>query len=312
MERMTESHARNGQAGNSSEMSLRGNDWLGWIPLILLPAAACWLRSRLEPWEFMWLLSIAIFLGCKWETWFRARTEGIRANAVRDLGYLLLWPGMDAAAFLEAAQPIARPAAKEWLTASAKTLCGAALVWIVARRNPAEHQLFVGWIGMIGLVLILHFGIFHLIALAWQSAGVNACPIMQAPASATSLSEFWGKRWNLGFRQLTHGLVFEPIRKCAGTPIAILAAFVASGVIHDFVISFPALGGYGLPTGYFLLQGAGVLFERSRLGRRLGVQSGFSGWLFVLICAGLPVYWLFHPPFIRNVILPFLAFIAAR
>jgi hypothetical protein len=110
----------------------------------------------------------------------------------------------------------------------------------------------------------------------------------------------------------THGLVFEPLRKRAGTPIAILTAFVASGVLHDFVISFPARGGYGLPTGYFLLQGAGVLFERSRLGRRLGIQSSFSGWLFVLICAGLPAYWLFHPPFIRNVILPFLTFIGAR
>src|SRR4029077_9104708 len=132
-----------------------------------------------------------------------------------------------------------------------KTSCGAALIWIVARRIPAEHPLVIGWVGMLGLMLILHFGTFHLIALAWQAAEVNARPIMQAPASATSLSEFWGKRWNLGFRQLTHGLVFDPIRMRAGTAPALLAAFVASGIIHDFVISFPARGGYGLPTGYF-------------------------------------------------------------
>ena len=296
----------------SSALVTRRNAWLGWIPLPVLPAVACCFRSRLEPWQFMWILSIAIFFGCKWETWLRARGDGVRAGTARSLAYLLLWPGMDAAAFLHATRPATAPSAKDWLTATTKTLCGVALVWIVVRRIPPEHPLLAGWVGMLGLILVLHFGTFHLIALAWQAAGVNARPIMQAPASATSLSEFWGKRWNLGFRQLTHGIVFEPLRKRAGTALALLAAFVASGVIHDFVISFPARGGYGLPTGYFLLQGIGVLFERSGLGRRLGIQSGFRGWLFVLACAGLPAFWLFHPPFIRNVMLPFFAFIGAR
>jgi hypothetical protein len=299
-------------AEKSSALVTRQNAWRGWIPLLVLPAVACGFRSRLEPWQFMWILSIAIFFGCKWETWFRARVDGVGASAARSFAYLFLWPGMDAAAFLHATRPATAPSAKDWLTATTKTLCGVALVWIVARRIPPEHPLLAGWVGMLGLILVLHFGTFHLIALAWQTAGVNARPIMQAPASATSLSEFWGKRWNLGFRQLTHGLVFEPLRKRAGTALALLAAFVASGVIHDFVISFPARGGYGLPTGYFLLQGVGVLFERSGLGRRLGIQSGFRGWLFVLACAGLPAFWLFHPLFIRNVMLPFFAFIGAR
>jgi hypothetical protein len=298
-------------AGKSSTLAARRNAWLGWIPLLVLPAVACCFRSRLQPWQFMWLLSIAIFFGCKWEMWFRARAEGVSASTARSLAYLFLWPGMDATAFLNATRPVSVPPAKEWLVATTKTLLGGALIWIVARRIPAEYPLIAGWVGMLGLILILHFGTFHLIALVWQAVGVNARPIMQAPASATSLSEFWGKRWNLGFRQLTHGLVFEPLRKRAGTALALLAAFVASGVIHDFVISFPARGGYGLPTGYFLLQGIGVLLERSGFGRRLGIQSGFRGWLFVLVCAGLPAFWLFHPPFIRNVMLPFFAFIGA-
>ena len=311
MVRVTATQARSPRATKAPARLPRGNAWLGWIPLVVLPAAACHLRSRLEPWQFMWLLSIAIFLGCKWETWFRARAEGVHTNAGRSLGYLFLWPGMDAAAFLKAARPVTPPRAKERLIATAKTLSGVALLWIVARRIPAGHPLLAGWVGMAGLVLILHFGTFHWIALVWQAAGVNARPIMQAPASATSLSEFWGKRWNLGFRQLTHGLVFEPIRNHAGTAPALLAAFVASGIIHDFVISFPARGGYGLPTGYFLVQGIGVLFERSSLGRRLGIQAGFRGWMFVLLCAGLPAFWLFHPPFIRTVMLPFFRFIGA-
>jgi D-alanyl-lipoteichoic acid acyltransferase DltB (MBOAT superfamily) len=165
---------------------------------------------------------------------------------------------------------------------------------------------------MLGLVLLLHFGTFHLISLAWRASGVDAQAIMQVPAAATSLSEFWGRRWNLGFRQLTHSLVFKRVRGRFGLAAATLSAFFASGIIHDLVISFPARGGYGLPTAYFVLQGAGVLFERSSVGKRLRINGGVGGWLFVVLWAGLPALVLFHPIFIRRVILPFFAFIGSR
>jgi D-alanyl-lipoteichoic acid acyltransferase DltB (MBOAT superfamily) len=165
---------------------------------------------------------------------------------------------------------------------------------------------------MLGIILILHFGTFHILSLAWRSAGVDAPPIMQAPLSATSLSDFWGRRWNLGFRHLTHRFIFTPVRIRGGVVPAILMSFLASGVIHDLVISLPARGGYGLPTGYFVLQGLGVLFERSSLGKRFGLSFGIRGWLFAVICAGAPAFILFHPPLVHGVILPFLSVISAR
>ncbi len=285
--------------------------WPGWIPLIALPGAVCFFRARLEPWQFMWLLSIALFFGCKWETWFEARAAGVQAGLGRSLAYLFLWPGMDAPAFLDASRCVDRTPGKEWLAATAKTVAGCSLIWFAARQALSEKTLLVGWIGMLGLVLVLHFGAFHLISLFWRATGVDAQPIMQAPASATSLGEFWGKRWNLGFRQLTYGLVFRPVRERFGVAAATLGAFLASGIIHDFVISFPARGGYGLPTAYFLLQGIGVLVERSAPGQRLGISRGIRGWLFVALWAGLPAFGLFHPIFLRRVILPFLAAIGS-
>ena len=78
-------------------------------------------------------------------------------------------------------------------------------------RVPVDHDLLRGWVGMVGIVFVLHFGIFHLLSLAWQTLGVSAKPIMDWPIKATSVSEFWGQRWNLAFRDLTHRFLFRPL-----------------------------------------------------------------------------------------------------
>jgi hypothetical protein len=283
----------------------------GWIPLLVLPVATMALRSRLAPLRFMWMLAAAIFCGCKWQTWWEQRRIA-DIGIGRTLGYLFVWPGMDAENFLDSSRHVLRPTVKEWIWAIVKTASGGALLWGVVRRVPEGSDLLAGWVGMLGIILILHFGAFHILSLAWRSAGVDAPPIMQAPLSSASLSDFWGRRWNLGFRHLTHRLIFTPVRIRAGVVAAILLSFLASGMIHDVVISFPARGGYGLPTGYFMLQGLGVLIERSPLGKRLGLSSGIRGRLLAVIFAGAPAFILFHPPFVRGVILPFLSAIGAR
>jgi len=85
-----------------------------------------------------------------------------------------------------------------------------------------------------------------------------------------------------------------------------MVVFLFSGLLHDLVISIPARGGYGWPTLYFLLQGLALLFERGSIGRPLGLGSGWRGRIFALTIAGAPAFWLFHPAFIRNVIIPML------
>ncbi len=155
-------------------------------------------------------------------------------------------------------------------------------------------------------ILLLHFGTFQIVALLWQSLGVKAEPIMSAPLRSTSLGEFWGKRWNLGFRQLSHELIFRPLYRPLGADAAGFLVFVASGLLHDLVISLPARGGYGLPTLYFLLQGTGMTIEHSRFGKRVGLGQGLRGWCFMMVFLAAPVFWLFHPWFVLRVILPFM------
>jgi Membrane bound O-acyl transferase family len=277
-----------------------------WTPLVVLPAVACAGRSWLQPWQFMWLLSAGIFLGFKWQTWIHSCAARAQASLSRNVGYLVLWPGMNADNFLDDTLSMHKSEPARWLAVFAKTLFGVALIAFAARRLSQMPPLVAGWLGMFGLVLFLHFGLFDLAGLVWRAAGVDAEPIMCSPVVSTSLGDFWGKRWNTGFRELTYRLVFRPLCPRLGAALATLAAFFVSGLVHDIVISIPAHGGYGLPTAYFVLQGFGVLFERSRAGKWVGLGHGARGWTFVLLIAGAPAFVLFHPLFIRRVILPLL------
>ena len=245
----------------------------------------------------MWALAAAIFAACKLFTWSRNRAG---ASTSRDAAYLFLWPGMDAKAFLDRNRRAAPPPIAEWLFAVAKLGLGAALLWIVSPRT--SPPLLQGWVGMLGVIFILHFGAFHLASLAWRRAGVQAEPLMRAPILSASLGELWGRRWNLGFRDIAHELIFLPLSPRLGPGGAALAVFVASGLVHDLVISVPAGGGYGLPTAYFLIQGASVLLER-----KLRITSR----VFAIAVAVAPIYGLFHPPFVRNVFLPFMKAVGA-
>src|SRR5713101_40962 len=218
----------------------------------------------------MWILSFVIYLNLKWLTWWRARTR-VAHSAWRSAAYLFAWPGMDAEAFLDASQRVPPPAPATWLWAIFETILGTILFWVVTRSIPQGEPLLRGWVAMLRLILLLHFGTFQIVALLWQSVGVNAKAIMSAPLRSSSLGEFWGKRWNLGFRQLAHELIFRPFCRRLGPDAAGFSVFVVSGLIHDLVISLPSRGGFGLPTLYFVLQGAGVTVERSRIGKRLGL-----------------------------------------
>ncbi len=277
----------------------RPQEWPGWIGLVILPAFAFLIRNRLPPWIFMWLMASAIFFGCKWLTFWRAKDQHVHLNAGRALSYFFLWAGMDAASVLGPRQGLDSAQERRFFTALTNILLGASLVFYFARL--ASNPLLAGWVGMIGMILILHFGIFELAAIAWRMAGVNARPIMCAPLRAASLSEFWGRRWNGAFNQLVVDVLFRPLARTIGSIRATLAVFLFSGLLHELVISLPARAGYGLPMAYFLLQGCGVVVQRS-----FAPSRGVGGWLFTMLIAAGPAFWLFHPPFVRHVILPFM------
>jgi Membrane bound O-acyl transferase family len=262
--------------------------------------------SAWPPWVVMWALAAAIFAGCKWLTW--RRTPAPAAPAWRHVAYLLAWPGLDAKAFLDhrPCRPDHRPGPGEWVFAAAKLALGVVLVWGAVPLIPTHLPLLRGWVGMAGLIFLLHFGSFHLLSCGWRAGGVDAKPLMNWPVLSQSVSEFWGRRWNTAFRDLTHRFLFRPLSARLGPRAGVAAGFLVSGLVHDVVISAPAGCGYGWPSFYFAVQELGLLAERSRFGKALGLGSGSRGWTFTVVTVVGPAYGLFHSPFVVGVVLPFL------
>jgi len=281
-----------------------------YLPLVVLPGGVllAWatVGHAWPRWVVMWLMAAAFFAGCKWLTWRAARPAGVAWW--RQAAYLLLWPGLDAEAFLfqgpEALNK--RPTMATWLVAAINLCLGIVLFWVVARQWPEDWWWARGWTGMTGFVLIAHCGLFQILSYLWQTVGIAARPFMDAPLCAKSVSEFWGRRWNTAFRDLAYRFLFRPLTQAWGPRRALLAGFFFSGVVHELVVTVPAVGGYGGPTLFFSLQGVAILFERSRAGQLLALGQGFPGWLFVMLELAIMANLAFAYPFVENVVLPFM------
>ena len=253
----------------------------------------------------MWTISFALFFGCKWLTWWQGRRPG--APVWRNFAYLFAWPGMDAREFLNADRRAPKPSIVSWLKAILRTLFGIWLLWGLTPVVPASLYLLRGWTGMAGVIFILHFGTFDLLALGWQTLGINAAPLMNSPVLSTSLAEFWGHRWNTAFNLL----VFRPPWQRASAPPR------ASGDGRDSV-GFPAIPVSCRPDCSRCPRVPVTDCPRpispprrwSALGNVRGQALGRSDALPAL--TAVPAFWLFHPAFIRNVILPMLQAIGAN
>lgn len=219
----------------------------------------------------MWIVAFAVFAACKLASLIPAE----RAGLGRTLAYLFLWPGLDAQSFMHSTKSTPTSTG-EWCFAAFKTIFGGLLMAI-------NHPVVI----MVGVVFLLHFGLFHLLSLAWRSVGVDAKPLMNWPMLATSLSDFWGKRWNTAFRDLSYQLVFRPLRR--HPRLATFGVFLFSGLAHDVVMSAPVNSGYGQPTAYFMIQCAGMFAEKK--------FPVLKGRLFTAAVLLLPIPLLLHEGF---------------
>jgi alginate O-acetyltransferase complex protein AlgI len=229
-----------------------------------------------------------------------ARAEGVALDRMSMLEFFG-WPGMRPSLFGRRRAVDSRGARAFAIHGIACIAIGAAL-FALARLVAASElaaspkRVIVTVMALCALSLMLHFGLFDLLAAAYRLRGVPVGKLFRAPLLARSLSEFWSRRWNIGFSEMIAVVVHRPMRRHVGETGALFASFLASGLLHELAISVPVRAGYGLPTLYFLLHGALVAVER-KIGRPLG-----RAWTLFWLAAPLPL--VFHPPFLRGIVWP--------
>ena len=158
-----------------------------------------------------------------------------------------------------------------------------------------------------GISLILHFGVFNIVAGCWRRVGVNTRPMFRAPLLSKSLSEFWGQRWNLAFSEMTTISVFRPLRERIGPRLATMVAFLFSGLLHELAISVPVQAGFGLPLLYFALHAIAMFIEKhfEQTGRPI-YRNAWSGRIWTTAWLVIPLPLLFHRPFLNGCVWPLI------
>jgi alginate O-acetyltransferase complex protein AlgI len=185
-----------------------------------------------------------------------------------------------------------------------RALALGAVLLVVARRLVPRAPMLAAVLALPAFSLLVHFGVLRLVALFWRSRGFDVAPPFDAPLRATTLAEFWSRRWNRAFSEMAALVVYRPIA-AQSSDVARLAAFGFSGLLHELAISVPVRGGYGGPMAYFVFHGLLASVER-RLHARGLFRSSRAARLWTFAGIVLPLPLLFHAPFLRGVILPLL------
>lgn len=235
-------------------------------------------------------------------------------NFLQWISFAGFWVGMRPALFTSLpSKPRAEALSYYWrgtknLVLGMEIVLCAHVVWRASNDWDGNTRLLVTTALLLpGLSLTLHFGVFHLMTGFWRCLGVNCDAIFRSPLKSRSLTEFWGKRWNLAFSEMTTLAVYRPLRGRFGQVAAMLTAFVFSGLLHEVAISVPVRAGFGWPLLYFLLHGGGMLIENHWTTLNTLIESRpWVGRLWTLAWLMAPLPLLFHQPFLRGCIWPII------
>ena len=272
------------------EFARRHRNSVSWLILALFIGAALvsGLASPISSWLWMWILAGALWVA------FKCMNFRLAGGVQRVDPWYFFWVGTEAEAFRHGSKAVAsRLELKNCLV-----FIGLGLGVLIGVLPHFNHPIALGWLGILAMLLLFHFGIFGLLGGILKRLGFAVEPIMDAPWKARSLMEFWGPRWNRAFSGWARVWIFRPLVRKLGARWGTLAGFLASGIAHELVISVPARGGVGLPTLYFVLQAAGVLAQRR--------VSALRGRFCTLAMVLLPAPVLFHTIFLERVFAPMM------
>jgi alginate O-acetyltransferase complex protein AlgI len=160
---------------------------------------------------------------------------------------------------------------------------------------------------LIALSLILHFGLLNISAGSLRRMGIPVTSLFKDPIKSQTLQEFWSKRWNVAFVELTTLAVVRPLKQRFGPVTAFWISYVFSGLLHELAISLPVNSGFGKPFLYFIIQALLIMTMEKYLINRL--PNGATRTCWVLACLFVPIFLLFHKEFILQIVVPLVNYL---
>ena len=187
----------------------KGMIWLSWVVLIASVGAIYLAVLHETPvlrmlaiitTTFTAMKVVAVTVSCQ----HKSRTLKFQQWLVFTVG----WAGMRIQPF-EALGGESLPDGWSMIRFGISRVIAGGLLLLVTHANallPLNNQLryvLISGLLLIGFSLILHFGLLSISAGIWRLRGVPAYYLFKQPAKARSLGEFWSKRWNLAFSEMT-------------------------------------------------------------------------------------------------------------
>lgn len=139
--------------------------------------------------------------------------------------------------------------------------------------------------------------------------GITTPSLMQSPCLATSVGEFWTRRWNPGTSMFLRRCCFEPLAGCSPT-LGLWAAFAVSGVGHALLF-YMAGGRWGIALAngaFFVVQPLFILAER-QMNIRRWPMAALRAWTLTILAITSPLFiepglQLAQASFVQGSILP--------
>ncbi|KAL0785161.1 hypothetical protein Bca101_001407 [Brassica carinata] len=157
-----------------------------------------------------------------------------------------------------------------------------------------------------------------------MALGCDLEPQFNEPYLATSLQDFWGRRWNLMVPAILRQAVYVPVRRITERKmkseqakfLGVLATFLVSGVVHELIFFyFTREPPTGEVTLFFILHGvctaAEVAAKRTSLLNRWNMSMMVSRLLTVGIRSGVPRLLSIFPVLVLFLVIP-LSFSSAH
>lgn len=142
--------------------------------------------------------------------------------------------------------------------------------------------------------------------------GLELEPASDEPYLATSLQEFWGRRWNITVSSLLRQVIYNPVRSAAAAVLgrdlaalpAVLTAFLVSGLMHDLLFWYVTRAWPSWETtAFFVVQGVCMVAEfglKVALDKKKWRLPWLVRWVLTLGFVVGTSFWLFFPPLIKN------------